>query len=67
MATEQFKRDYDGRFICPHNEECRCTSTNCEPCGWNPKVYKQRIKAIAQRLGVPANELAKVLPAEEVK
>lgn len=67
MANEQFMLDADGRFICPHNPECRCTSTNCAPCGWNPKVFKRRITAIAQRLGVSLHELDKVLPPEEVK
>lgn len=67
MAEQQFKRDFDGRIICPYNDECRCTSTNCEPCGWNPKVYRRRIVAIAQRLGVPLHELDKVLSPEEVK
>lgn len=66
MADLHFRRDMDGKFICPHNNECRCTSTNCGPCGWNPAVYKRRIKAIAKRLNRPADELAKVLPEEEV-
>lgn len=67
MPNIQFMRDCDGRFICPYNNECRCTSTNCEPCGWNPKVYRRRVKALAKKFNTTADELAKVLPAEEVK
>ena len=67
MAEQQFARDFDGRFICPHNPECRCTSTNCEPCGWNPKVFRRRILALAKKFQVPPHELAKVLSNDEVK
>lgn len=65
MPEVQFKRDQDGRFICPHNNECRCTSTNCAPCGWNPAVFKRRVKALAKEFNTPADELAKILGDEE--
>lgn len=55
MAEQQFKRDFDGRFICPHNPECRCTSTNCDPCGWNPEVFMQRINALGKQYNLPSH------------
>ena len=67
MADIHFKRDMDGFYICPYNDGCRCTSTNCDPCGWNPAVYRQRIMTIAQRLGVPEDELAKILNNKETR
>lgn len=31
-----------GRYVCPYNEECRCTRKECWKCGWNPKVAAKR-------------------------
>ena len=61
MADAQLKRDPDGRFICPYNSECRCTSTRCTSCGWNTIVGNTRLVAIATQLKVPAEVLAKLL------
>ncbi len=65
MADLQFQHDYDGRIICPYNSECRCTSTNCAPCGWNPKVYNRRVKELAKKFKTPADELAMLLHKED--
>jgi hypothetical protein len=37
-------RDVDGKIICPHNHECRCTTPECHKCGWNPEVAERRLK-----------------------
>lgn len=33
-------------ICCPHNHEVICDKLKCESCGWNPKVEKERKKAI---------------------
>lgn len=38
----KFRRDIDGKYICPYNTECRCTEPNCEKCGWYPPVVEER-------------------------
>lgn len=50
MNDFKFKIDTDGRYVCPHNPECRCAYLNCEACGWNPEVGQARIKAIMSKL-----------------
>lgn len=32
-----------GKYVCPHNDACRCVQKNCGGCGWNPKVAKRRV------------------------
>ena len=41
-----------GRYVCPHNEECRCRSRDCWRCGWNPKVAEKRRAKLEERMGV---------------
>lgn len=43
-------RKEHGQYICPHNEACRCDRMNCENCGWNPKVAKQRADAFMNQM-----------------
>lgn len=37
-------KDMDGKYICPYNNECRCTELNCEKCGWYPPVAEKRME-----------------------
>ena len=45
-----FAKDMDGKYICPHNKECRCTTLTCDTCGWNPEVAKVRLEELRQRI-----------------
>lgn len=40
-----------GKFVCPHNSECRCEKLKCGECGWNPKVAKARKEAFFREMG----------------
>lgn len=44
--------DSDGKYICPHNRECRCTTADCPECGWEPEVAKRRVAEIRKKLGM---------------
>ena len=39
-------------FQCPHNEACQCKVKNCGSCGWNPKVYNDRLKKMLASMGL---------------
>ena len=50
--------DENGKYICPHNNECRCTTLDCDTCGWEPDVAKSRFEKLRQRFkGVKYNPL----------
>ena len=34
------------QITCPHNDACKCIEQNCNKCGWNPAVAKQRKDAM---------------------
>jgi hypothetical protein len=45
MVLEYYKvtkKEKKKPVICPHNDACKCTTMDCERCGWNPKVDKRR-------------------------
>jgi hypothetical protein len=44
------ERDTDGKYICPHNQECRCDIPECHKCGWNPEVAERRRKEFKSKL-----------------
>lgn len=31
-----------GRYVCPHNPECRCVVMTCNTCGWYPPTAQKR-------------------------
>lgn len=41
-----------GKYVCPHNEECRCDRMTCSNCGWHPAVAKARMDKILKDRGV---------------
>lgn len=43
-AKDKLKRTE--KLICPHNEGVACTNKECDSCGWNPSVAKQRKEAM---------------------
>lgn len=47
-----WERDADRKWICPYAENVSCHRRNCNKCGWNPKVEKERTEAIKIKLGV---------------
>lgn len=47
------ERDIDGKYICPHNNECRCDIPECHKCGWNPEVAERRLTKIKEELALP--------------
>lgn len=50
MATE-----YERKQECPYNKEALClpSKRQCDTCGWNPEVAKQRLeKILEQRTGL---------------
>ena len=52
------ERDTDGKYICPHNQECRCKIPECHKCGWNPEVAERRLKELKENF--MADKLYKV-------
>ena len=46
------ERDVDGKYVCPHNKECRCNVPECHKCGWNPEVADRRLKEFRESLGM---------------
>lgn len=47
----QVKKE-DGKYICPHNDQCRCLQMKCSTCGWNPAVAKARIVQVLKERGL---------------
>lgn len=35
-----------GIFMCPHNNEVRCSMPMCGVCGWSPSVEQKRKEAL---------------------
>lgn len=44
------ERDTDGKYICPHNQECRCDIPECHKCGRNPEVAERRLKEFKENI-----------------
>lgn len=36
------RKKVGGKYVCPHNEECRCAVMTCNTCGWYPPTARKR-------------------------
>ena len=46
------ERAENGKYICPYNSECECTTPECHKCGWNPEVAERRLKDFREAMGM---------------
>lgn len=46
-----------GRWVCPYANDVSCTVRNCNRCGWNPEVARERWRSISRRVRCEQNHL----------
>ena len=46
-CANYFNNKRYGGEVCDFNEGVLCKQRNCRKCGWNPKVAKKRMEALA--------------------
>ena len=58
MALEYVKiqprKKVGGKYVCPHNPECRCDVIKCNTCGWYPPTAQKRKEKQRGKKRLPA-------------